>query len=355
MTAVLRRRTRIRPRLWLAAGLLALSTVAAGAVPAAAQAHGHGGCDGHGRRGYECAQAGDLVDVRLKDLHPTQSVLGFDEVYYKLGRYGSGKDEANGDLNTRFDDWCETNGQGAAASAPPGARLDDPASFTCEIPLGQETEESKAEMKTVVIGPHGSLYLTDGHHTLTSFLESPDGGPRMHIRLRVTGNLSGLGTKAFWQKMRENRWVWLRDAEDRPIDVRDLPGKLGLDRFDDDVWRGVVYFTRGIGYEQIPGQAPEFQEFYWGSWLRRHIDLKVYDLSDFDDYLRLVKDASQAMTALSPDDVVADGLTAGQLGKLDAWNDGKPASKGEYAKLAKPITDAKPGKLAYAVAYRASL
>lgn len=351
MTTALRtRRTTARPRTWIAAGALALGAVVAGAVPAAAPAAAHGGC-----HGYECANVGDLVDVRLKDLNPTQAVLGFDEVYYKLGRYASGKDEANGDVNKRFDDWCETNGQGEAAAVRPGARLDDPSTFTCEIPLGQETEESKAEMKTVVIGPHGSLYLTDGHHTLTSFLESPDGGPRMHIRLRVTGNLSALGKKDFWQRMRAEHQVWLKDAEGRPIDVKDLPGRLGLKRFGNDPWRGIVYFTRDIGYEQIPGQAPEFQEFYWGEWLRGRIDLTAYDLNSFEDYLRLVKDASEAMTALAPGDVVAGGLTAAQLGKLDRWNDGKPEGKGEYAKLAKPITDAKPGKLAYALAFRAGL
>jgi len=27
------------------------------------------------------------------------------------------------------------------------------------------------EMKTAVVGPGGQLYLTDGHHTLTSFWE----------------------------------------------------------------------------------------------------------------------------------------------------------------------------------------
>src|SRR5689334_12002229 len=31
------------------------------------------------------AKAGDLIDVRLDELHATQPSLGYDEVYYKLG------------------------------------------------------------------------------------------------------------------------------------------------------------------------------------------------------------------------------------------------------------------------------
>jgi len=112
-----------------------------------------------------CAQRGDLLDVRIGDVLPTQPSLGYDEVYYKLGRYTLGKDK----INKKFDDWCEANGQGEAAVADASARLDDPTSFTCTIPVGQETAESIAPMKTVVIGPGGKLYLTDGHHTLTSF------------------------------------------------------------------------------------------------------------------------------------------------------------------------------------------
>ena len=137
---------------------------------------------------YLCAKEGDLLDVRIGDVHATQPSLGYDEVYYKLGRYTLGKDT----INKKFDDWCEANGQIQAATATAASTLKDPSSFTCQIPVGQETAESIAPMKTVVVGPRGDLYLTDGHHTLTSFIETADGGPDLHVRLRVLGNLSGL-------------------------------------------------------------------------------------------------------------------------------------------------------------------
>lgn len=333
----------------LVAGVLAAGTVVAGAGTGAAAADP---CAGSGPLPYTCAQPGDLIDVTLGELHPTQAVLGFDQVFYKLGRYGSDRDEAAGDVNKRFDDWCETNGQEEAASAGPGARLDDPSSFSCTVPLGQETPETIAPMKTAVVGPGGKLYLTDGHHTLTSFLEGPDGSPRMHIRLRVTDNFSSLSAPAFWQRMTAEKKVWLRDGNNRPLGVDQLPGRLGITHFRDDPYRSLVYFTRGIGYE-VPDGATEFLEFSWGSWLRGEHDASAYDLTAPGPYLDLVKRASKSMAALDADAVVDDGKTAAQLGRIDEWNGGKKETGGEFAKLGKPLSDPKPGKLAQALDYKA--
>nr|WP_232528568.1 ParB-like protein [Microbacterium sp. MAH-37] len=62
-----------------------------------------------------------MIDVRIGDVLPTQPSLGYDEVYYKLGRYTLGKDR----INKKFDDWCEANGQGEAATAALDAGLLD--------------------------------------------------------------------------------------------------------------------------------------------------------------------------------------------------------------------------------------
>ncbi|ROQ67924.1 hypothetical protein EDD93_2374 [Streptomyces sp. 840.1] len=296
-------------------------------------------------------KAGDLLDVTLGRLHPTQPTVGFDQIYYKLGRYTATKDEANGDLNKRFDDWCETNGQEKAASARPGATLSDASSFSCTVPLGEETAATRAAMKTVVVGPGGALYLTDGHHSLTSFLEAPDGGPGTHIRLRVVDNLSGLSTAAFWKTMQENKWVWLRDENNRPITTDQLPQHLGLAHFHDDRYRSLVYFTRDIGY-QAPDGAAEFLEFQWGTWMRERVDLGTYDLAAPASYLSAIRAASEAMSATPGDTVVADGRTADELGRMAEWNNGKKPTGGEFGKLSAPISDAKPGKLAYALDYR---
>ncbi|MFJ1644348.1 ParB/Srx family N-terminal domain-containing protein [Streptomyces sp. NPDC088258] len=347
----------------LAAGALALSGVLAGGGTATADARGGASARAAGAAGTgpaaaaspssaaSRAKAGDLLDVTLDQLHPTQPAIGFDQIYYKLGRYTSTKDEANGDLNKRFDDWCETNGQEKAATVTSGAVLTDPSSFTCSVPVGEETDETRAAMKTVVVGPGGVLYLTDGHHTLTSFLETPGGGPRTHIRLRVVDNLSGLSSAAFWQTMREKKWVWLRDENDRPITTDQLPQHLGLAYFHDDRYRSLVYFTRDIGY-QAPSDAAEFLEFQWGTWLRERVDLNAYDLTAPASYLTAIRTASETMSATPGDTVIADGRTADELGRMKEWNNGKKATGGEFGKLSVPISEAKPGKPAYALDFR---
>lgn len=332
----------------IAAGALVLGGVLATGAPAAAASSAD--CDG-AAGAYLCAQAGDLVDVTLNQLHPTQSTLGFDQIYYKLDRYAGDKDEAAGDANKRFDDFCETNGQGEADSVPSDATLSDPSSFSCTVAVGDESDDTLAEMKTAVVGPGGELYLTDGHHSLTSFLETPDGGPDMHIRLRVAGNLSSLSEDDFWNSMEQKNWVWLRDADNNTITPDQLPQHLGLSGFQDDPYRSLVFFTRDIGY-QAPDDGAEFLEFLWGSWLRGQVDLGDYDLTDHGDYLDAIEDASRAMTDVAKDTVIANGESAADLGQMDEWNDGKEDTGGEFDKLSKKITSDDPGKLAYALDYR---
>ncbi|MCW0194181.1 MAG: chromosome partitioning protein ParB, partial [Rhodococcus sp.] len=111
---------------------------------------------------------------------------------------------------------------------------------------------------------------------------------------------------------------------------------------------------RDIGF--AAGTIP-FQEFYWGAWVRdtAPVDLTNWNRDDLSSYLGTVKSVTKAQTALTGDAVVDSGFTATDLGVLSAWNDGKAESKGEFAKLSKPYTDDKPGKIAYALAYKATL
>ncbi|MCP2328981.1 hypothetical protein HDA40_007488 [Hamadaea flava] len=331
------------------AGVYALTPVATAAPGAPGTRPDFCGHDNRNTRyaHYLCAQAGDLLDVRIGDVHPTQPSLGYDEVYYKLGRYTLGKDA----INKKFDDWCETDGRIAAASVQTGARLDDPASFTCELPVGGETADSVAAMKTVVIGPGGEPFLTDGHHTLTSFYETPDGGANLHVRLRVQANLSTLTRQDFWAQMQADKWVYLRQPDGVAITVNKLPTSVGLANFTNDKYRSLLYFGRDIGYAQ---NGLPFQEFYWGSWVRdaEPVDLTAWNQNDLASYLATVKTLTQTMTALPGDSVIDSGFTASQLGVLAAWNDGKAANKGEFDKLSKPYSDAKPGKLAYTLEFK---
>ena len=94
-----------------------------------------------------------------------------------------------------------------------------------------------------------------------------------------------------------------------------------------------------------------FQEFYWGAWLRDSsgIDLSSWNQDDAASYLATVHTVAAAQVALPKGDVVKNGLTAAQLGALASVNEK------EFAKLAKPLSDAKPGKIAYMEAYKTLL
>ncbi|WP_084627120.1 ParB/Srx family N-terminal domain-containing protein [Pseudoclavibacter soli] len=352
-----RRPTTIAHRALAAAAIALLTGGGALLGPVAAQADAlaeTGASTGEGSVQYLAAQADDLVDVRISDVHPTQPSLGYDEVYYKLGRYTLGKDEDSGKSNKKFDDWCETNGQGEAASVSEGATLADTSSFSCEIAIGEETEDSIAEMKTVVIGPGGTLYLTDGHHTLTSFAElTSDGGEDIHVRLKVLANLSDLSSREFWQTMVDNKWTWLKDASGNTITPAQLPTSVGLSNFQNDEYRSLLYFGRDIGYEA--GSIP-FQEFYWGDWLANtaQVDIDDWD-SDAETALATVESVTEKQVALAGDEPVSGGFTASALGVLSKWNNGKNATKGEFGDLAAPYSESKPGKIAYMLQYRAAL
>ena len=304
-------------------------------------------CSGPNER-YCSAASGDLLELSLGELRPTQPSLGYDEVYYRLGRYTLGPDGAE----QLLDQWCATNGQEALGEAQTGAKISDPTSFSCAVAVGSETDETKAPMKTVVIGPGGQPYLTDGHHTLTSFWEAPGGGPDTRVRLKVAGNLSTLTPEVFWNEMRDRGWTWLQDAEGNPVEPEALPKSLGLKQFANDQYRGVLYFARDVGYEQ-DDNSPAFQEFYWGDWLRSQPDPSLRpagtDLNELTPYLGLVQRIGEAIVALPPDAAIDAGRTAEQLGRMEQF--GQKA----FDALPQPIDSPKPGKLAYAIAYKDGL
>ncbi len=317
-------------------------------------------------KGKEVPAAGDsatkLLRVKLGDLRPTQPAIGYDQIYYKLGRYAV-------DIDKKFDEACETNGQNKIGKVENGlgydanSRLGNLDSFGCTKNPG----EKPGDMKTLVIGPAGKLYLTDGHHSFTSVWESVStdltdhggDGSQAEMYVIVKGDYSDLNRATFFRTLRANKLLWLKDNDNKPVTPYQLPKQLGLKNgLKNDPYRSLVYFTRDIGYEQ-PSGATEFTEFYWGDWLRTKLDVKDYNLGDAPDsdyatalasYLKAVEDASRAMVALQPTDVVSNGFTAATLGGMTVFD-----ANGELAKLAMPLTDPKPGKLPYAVDYKVKL
>ncbi|ARU04333.1 hypothetical protein CCO03_06290 [Comamonas serinivorans] len=308
-------------------------------------------------------QVGEAIQVVLKDLHPTQPSVGYDQIYYHLARKqpnaarfepGTSRydDYMKDTVGKRVSDYCADNGLDdvvAGSFVPETVKLSDASSFACKR---SATEVEAGGLKTVVVGPGGQLYLTDGHHGFTTLWELADGGPDLPVWVRVTGDFSAAATSdAFWQQMVATGNAWLYDAQGAAITPAQLPAQLGLANLRDDAYRSLVYFTRDLGYSN--SDVSEFAEFYWGAWLRQRValtaDTTLHAGADEQlqaagvaladgalvttgdaGYLALVRDASLAMATLNAQDVVAGTRTAADLGKLalpakasavNDWND----------------------------------
>lgn len=319
---------------------------------------------------YLSAKAGDVLKVKIEQLHPTQAVVGYDQIYYHLGRKqpdftryaptaaGYLGDDDNDNYSRylfrseykRADDYCADNGQAgldAASYTPQTVRIIDPATYRCSASAPVAGASSAASLKTVVVGPAGTLYLTDGHHTFTALNELADGGPTLPVWVRVSANFSETtDTQAFWKRMTDAGYAWLRDANNQPILPSALPQKVALSVFQDDRYRSLVYLTRDLGYSNT--NVSEFAELIWGSGLRKAgVDLAAYDLRNLErsritvtngvaaaragdsttSYVAAVRDSALRMIAFDNTAIVDANRTAAELGKLGvpataaAWND----------------------------------
>ncbi|MBO1013201.1 ParB/Srx family N-terminal domain-containing protein [Achromobacter sp. SD115] len=359
---------------------------------------------------YLEAKPGDVIQVRIEELHPTQAAIGYDQIYYKLGRWQGDferptwtdkpvqqLDYLNRTVGKKFDDYCEDMGGAERAqefqsvAEARAARLDQPATYACKNAPGTNA----ANLKTVVVGWDGNLYLTDGHHTFSSLREIADGGPKLPVWVKVDANYSSLpNAAAFWQRMVDERRAWLRDGQNQPITVDQLPARLGLASvqeaggMQEDRYRSLVYFTRDIAYSN--GNLPEFAEFLWGDWLRRQaaggqlpgldqykmmapaapaqilavstLDKSLAPAGASDSYAAAVRDASLKMAALKDGDIVFDDRDAAGLGRIPLVADaasGSPTKKARDTLEELPRNDAKAdgsprgaGKLWFAVNYR---
>jgi hypothetical protein len=129
--------------------------------------------------------------------------------------------------------------------------------FLCENPI------------PVVLGPDGQAYVIDHHHLGLALVWEK----RRTVYVDIRKDWSGEKNASFWEKMRTNGFVYLRDEAGKPGLIQDLPTRLK--DMKDDPYRALAYFVRKKGgYKKSRALYAEFQ---WGEFFRTRVDLGVSD------------------------------------------------------------------------------
>lgn len=263
----------------------------------------------------EHVRAGNIIRVSLRDLHPTQVVVGFDEIYARLSRL-------SGNPRKVLKAFCELNGQGGVESFTDRSTIFDVNSFSCRAPIGTYPDD----MVSVVVAPNDDLYLVNGHHKCLLFWHLRQGGPNLKISVRVVCDYRSIKSMdEFWETMQRDQNVWLFDAVDRSIPPSQLPQSLGLQYFQDDPYRSLLYFTDHIAWEKpeartdpktgLPDAAVPFVEFYWAREVRSHVYFEKKSLLSVDGYMQAIRSVCETIFNSKTDNVGGSGKTAAQLGR----------------------------------------
>jgi len=126
-------------------------------------------------------------------------------------------------------------------------------------------EEHRA---SIVIGPQGVPYLTDGHHLCGALLKSK---VRSTVDAKVAANLSHLTPEAFWTVMKGKGWAYLYDENGRgPLEPDRLPKTVA--DLADDPYRSLAWAVRERGgWEK---SLSSFAEFQWAIFFRSRIKIE---------------------------------------------------------------------------------
>jgi autotransporter-associated beta strand protein len=100
-----------------------------------------------------------------------------------------------------------------------------------------------ANIEPVVIGPGGVLYLTDGHHTFTSLLNSIYGPGNPAVYVDVIANYSNLTTSQFWTQMQASNFLLpIDNGVPQTVNVATgAPIPTSLQALTNDPYRGLEY------------------------------------------------------------------------------------------------------------------
>lgn len=185
-------------------------------------------------------QAGDVLEVRLADLKPTQAVIAHDQVNYKLASYRN-------DHKKLVEDFCEMSGWGKKVELKAEPSLLQSDSYQC---LGKEKgkKQKKSAMNTVVLGPDQQLYLTDGHHGFSALYDYV--GAELKVSVLVTdvfdkAQHQSANNHDFLRQLVAQGLSWPKDANGKALPAQQWPKQLGRAALHNDPYRGAAYFLQG--------------------------------------------------------------------------------------------------------------
>jgi hypothetical protein len=100
-----------------------------------------------------------------------------------------------------------------------------------------------SDIEPVVIGPGGTLYLTDGHHTFTALENSAYGSSDPTVYVNVIANFSNLTTSQFWATMlADNLLLPLNNGVPQTVNLNTgAPIPTTLQALTNDPYRGLEY------------------------------------------------------------------------------------------------------------------
>ena len=179
-------------------------------------------------------RGGQLYQLRVADLHPTQSGVGLDEV------------------DTRAAGMRKKSRQELTAYL-----------ITHPVPI--------------VIGNGDKFYLTDHHHLARALWDVAQGkneagidAGNARVAVEVLYNWSVLKDYDFWKAMHDNAWVYLFDhTGGGPVRPDALPKHVK--DLHNDPYRGLAWYVRThFGYDKM---AADFAEFQWAQFFRMRMIL----------------------------------------------------------------------------------
>ncbi|WP_300001900.1 ParB/Srx family N-terminal domain-containing protein [uncultured Cedecea sp.] len=253
-----------------------------------------------------------VIQLKAADLRPTQPSIGDQQVNYKIASYA---------LNPKklYADYCEDNGAEGVDSFTEKSSLLDLNSFKCLEPYGSKVKD----LKTAVIGPDKQYYLTDGHH-LVSMLNKVSGGDTP-VFIRITDDKSAMGSmEAFWNSLAEENLTWLKDAQFKPVNYSSLPKTVSEESLQNDQYRSIMYFLRGVSYKKPKSTNIPFFEFYLAEWLNKKVPVDSLKLDTREDYYNSLQKVADAMLSVPADEVVVElkdkKFTVSDFGVFNAIN-----------------------------------